>query len=394
MASLNLTPLNPNSTLADLETHQYQVNADTRGEVVANEFHDDPNLPGVIITEGNQLLGVISKRKFLEQMSQPYSLELYLHRPIRVLLEVMATDTLTLEQHCRIDQAVKHALSRSLDLLYEPILIVKDDQSLELLELHNLLLAQSKIFAQVNKLISHQKEQARQYADNLKKEQAKVKEYTRQLEQQQLEAQRRNQVLEMQQAKLSRQANAISQLNERFVQLGELLSFEGKETFVQMLSSVEAISDYTARIMKIGDRFNEELEAVNRATQLIERISQQVRNLSIQAALAANRPESGSSGQRSGLSRITTEIGNLGTKTFEATTEVNQIAYRFEHQIKDLTTAAQESETVARSLVQRSQQTQQALEELERLLNEYKEDTTSIDGHCSEYTKPEAGSVH
>ena len=389
------TPLNPNSTLADLETRQYQVDAETLGEVVANEFQENSNLPGVIIREDGQLLGVISRRKFLEQMSQPYSLELYLRRPIRVLLEVMEAETLILKEDCRIDKAVRQALNRSLDLLYEPIVVRKKDQSLELLELHNLLLAQSKIFAQVNKIINNQKEEARRYAENLKQEQAKVKEYTRQLEKEQLEAQRRNQVLEMQRAKLSRQANAISELNERFVQLGELLSEEGKQTFTQMLSSVEAISDYTARIMKIGDGFNQELESVNKATQLIERVSQQVRNLSIQAALVANRPQSNDgSGQMSGLSRITTEIGNLGTKTFEATNEVNQIAYRFQTQIEDLTNAAQESETVARSLVKRSQQTQQALEELERLINEYKQDNTTPEASSSAPEDAEVDSVH
>jgi len=377
--SSNSTHLNPNSTIAQLETHQYQVDADTFGEVVSTEFKNHPDLPGVIIKEGEAVLGVISRRKFLEQMSQPYSIELYLRRPIRVLLEVMETDALTLKEDSPINEAVKRALNRSLDLLYEPIIVQREDQSLELLELHHLLLAQSKIFAQVNKIINQQKEEARQYAENLKQEQAKVREYTRQLEQEQLEAQRRNQVLEMQRAKLSRQANAISELNERFVQLGELLSKEGKETFAQMLSSVEAISDSTARIINIGEGFREELEAVNSATQLIERVSQQVRNLSIQAALVANRPGSGTQGQMSGLSRITTEIGNLGSKTSEATTEVNQIAYRFKSQIEDLTNAAEESEDVARSLVRRSQQTQQALDELERLLNEHREEETTAD---------------
>ena len=198
--------------------------------------------------------------------------------------------------------------------------------------------------------------------------------------------QRRNQMLERQRAKLSRQANAISELNERFVQLGELLSQEGKETFAQMLSSVEAIADATNRIIKIGDGFNQELEAVNTATQLIERVSQQVRNLSIQAALVANRPQSGAQGQMSGLSRITTEIGNLGSKTFEATNEVNQIAYRFRDQIEELTEAAQESEEVARSLLLRSQQTQQALDQLERLINENREDSTEIDSSQVEST--------
>lgn len=392
MLSSNSTHLNPNSTIADLETHKYEVQADTLGEVVSQEFQDYQSLPGVIIKEGKTILGSISRRKFLEKMSQPYSIELYSRRPIRVLLEGIETDNLTLKQDCRIDQAVREALSRPVDLLYEPIIVIKEDESLELLELHDLLLAQSKIFAQVNKIINKQKEQARQYAENLKQEQGKVQEYTRQLEQEQLEAERRNQMLEMQRAKLSRQASAISELNERFVQLGELLSKEGRETFAQMLSSVEAISDCTNRIMKLGNGFHHELEAVNSATKLIERVSQQVRNLSIQAALVANRPQSGEQGQITGLSRITTEIGNLGNKTVEATTEVNQIAYRFKNQIEDLTEAAQESEDVARSLVKRSQQTQQALDELERLINEYKEDNTTIDySHGDPRTEREAG---
>ncbi len=385
MISSNPSPLNPSSTIADLETYQYQVDADTSGEVVANEFQDHPDLPGVIIKEGEDVLGVISRRKFLEQMSQPYSLELYLRRPIAVLLEVIQVQTLALPQNCPIDQAVRQALSRQLDVLYEPILVQKENLSLELLEVHHLLLAQSKIFAQVNKIVTQQREQAREYAENLRQEQEKVKAYASQLEQKQLEVEKRNEILEMQRAKLTRQANAISELNERFVQLGELLSKEGKETFAQMLNSVEAISGCTARIMKIGEGFNEELESVNGATKLIERVSQQVRNLSIQAALVANRPQSNAQGQMSGLSRITTEIGNLGNKTFEATNEVNQIAYRLRNQIQELTNAAQESEDTARSLVKRSQQTQQALSELERLINEYKEEEdTGFD-----YNQPE-----
>ena len=377
MSSSQSTSLQPTSTLNELQTYQYYVEAETLGEVVYNDFQDQPELPGVIIKEEEQVLGVISRRKFLEQMSQPYSLELYLRRPIRVLLEVMEAETLHLPHDCRIDQAVIKALNRPLELLYEPIVVVKKDQSVALLELHHLLLAHSKIFAQVNKIILKQKEKARQYAESLKQEQAKVEKYTRELETQQREVQRRNQMLELQQAKLSRQANAISELNQRFVQLGELLSQEGKETFSQMLKSVEAISDCTNQIMKIGNGFSEELEAVNGATESIERVSQQVRNLSIQAALVANRPQSGGGeGQMSGLSRITTEIGNLGGQTFEATNQVNQIAYRFRNQIEELTSAAQESEKVARSLVTRSQQTQQALEQLEQLINEYKNDDT------------------
>jgi len=124
MVSSNSTPFYPNSTLADLPTYQYQVDASTLGEVVSNEFQQDPKLPGVIIKQGEDAIGVISRRKFLEQMSQPYSLELYMRRPIRILLEVMASETLKLSHDCQIDQAVRKALNRSRDLVYEPIVVI------------------------------------------------------------------------------------------------------------------------------------------------------------------------------------------------------------------------------------------------------------------------------
>lgn len=365
------TQLSPSSTIAELPTHSFRIEANTLGEVVAEEFQNRPELPGVIVVEGTSVVGVVSRRKFLELMSLPYSLELYLQRSISVLLEAIESDSLRLQADCSIEKAVRQALNRPPELLYEPIVVIQADGSLELLELHLLLLAQSQIFAQVTAWMRQQKDEARKYASSLKQEEAKVREYTQKLKSEQAEVQRRNQILELQRAQLATQTQEISDINERFFRIGELLSSEGKRTFQDLIEGVEAICNCTERIVEIGKAFSGELETVNNATQLIDRVSQQVRHLSIQAALMANRAqEQEGSAQLVGFSNITSEIGSLGSKTFEATNQVNQIAGRFRFQIQELVEAARESESIARSVEKRTGYTRTALSELESLVLE------------------------
>lgn len=369
MFSQDVARLSLDTTLADLPTSKYTIEASALGQEIQDKLQHRPDLPGIIVVEGDRTLGIVSRRMFLELMSQPYSLELYLRRPIRILLDSITTDDpwLRLPGHCSLDFAVRQALNRTLDLLYEPIIVEGTDGEIAILELNVLLLAQSKVFSRAIARLNREKDRARQYAANLKIEQVKVKQFATRLQIEQREVRRRNQVLELQRAQLTSQAQEIGAYNERLVRIGQLLSLEGKRTFAEMLHSVDAIGESTQRINAIGKAFSDELETVNAATQLIERVSQQVRHLSMQAALIANRAQDEGDTHLAGFGNITSEIGSLGTKTFEATDRVNQIASRFRFQIQELLNAALESETVARALVERSHQTQAALQELETL---------------------------
>lgn len=76
---------NLSSTLQDQCLYDCQVDTSEIGEVVANFFNSNPLLPGVILTENNNFLGMISRQRFLERLSRPYSIELFLKRPLKVL---------------------------------------------------------------------------------------------------------------------------------------------------------------------------------------------------------------------------------------------------------------------------------------------------------------------
>lgn len=367
-----LPELTPNSTLADLPTYNYRVDIDILGQKVAQCFQENPQVPGVIVTELDRAIGAISRRKFFELMSRPYSLELYSRRPLRVMLEAIEIDDLRLLSNCSIEQAVRRALHRPPALLYEPIAVIDtEDESIGLLELHLLLLAQSQISARVNAMINQQKEKIHQYADNLRQEQARVNEYNHKLEQEQQQVERRNRTLQIQSVKLAKQKQKIIDLNERFIRLGHLLSTEGKKTFTNMEHSVEEICRCTTQIVAIAKGLSAQLENVNDATESIDRVSQQVRHLSIQAALITSRTHDEEGGiQLAGFSKIAKEISTLGRQALEATESVNRIASCLRLQIQELTDTARKSEGVARGLVENSQNTHNALNEFEKLLGE------------------------
>jgi hypothetical protein len=77
--------LTAESTLADLPSHNFQVDAAALGQVVDVHFEKYVNLPGVIVRDGPDLIGVISRQAFFQQMSRLFSREIYMRRPIRLV---------------------------------------------------------------------------------------------------------------------------------------------------------------------------------------------------------------------------------------------------------------------------------------------------------------------
>ncbi|HWB10299.1 MAG TPA: response regulator [Pirellulales bacterium] len=148
------------SKLADLPLDDFIVSADMAGEVVASVFDERPDLPGVIVIARNRVVGMISREKFLERLSRPYGLELYMRRPIQAMLDTVDLGHLELPGECGIHEAASVALSRPVDQVYEPIVVVLPDGRLRLLGIYILLQAQSRLLALANETIRRQKELA------------------------------------------------------------------------------------------------------------------------------------------------------------------------------------------------------------------------------------------
>ncbi len=142
------------STLQELTLYDFQVESSCLGEEVAQTFQDHRLLPGVILVEQGNLVGMISRRRFLEQMSKPYGLELFLKRPLNSLYRFASAEVLNLKGETLIVEAARRSLHRPAENLYEPIVVDLEAGIYRLLDVHQLLIAQSKIHELTTELLT------------------------------------------------------------------------------------------------------------------------------------------------------------------------------------------------------------------------------------------------
>jgi hypothetical protein len=137
-----------NNTLADVDSQSVIINTSHMAKRVEDIFDDDPELAGVIIIDEDdkQLLGMISRKRFMELYSKPFRKELHNKKPLKLLVRYEFDSPLCLQESDNIDQAVRIALSRPHDQMYEPIVVLTVNGGLKLIDMQVLLLELAKVY--------------------------------------------------------------------------------------------------------------------------------------------------------------------------------------------------------------------------------------------------------
>jgi signal transduction histidine kinase/DNA-binding NarL/FixJ family response regulator/HPt (histidine-containing phosphotransfer) domain-containing protein len=149
-------------TLGDLPASQLGVPPScTTGEIL-DLFDRHPEIPGVIVQDGSRLVGVLSRVKLMERLSQPFALELYRKRPIRVLHDTIDDAPDRFDASEPIPAAAQKALLRPANRVYEPVVVSHPDGRYSLLELQKLLMAQSRLLELANLEVQRRQEIAEQ----------------------------------------------------------------------------------------------------------------------------------------------------------------------------------------------------------------------------------------
>lgn len=143
------------STVEELSLYNTEVDINQPGEKLARLFEKSPLLPGVILTEHQDYYGMISRHRFFEYLSRPFGREVFIKRPIKSLYQFVQSDILLIPSDTLIVYAARRSLQRSPEMLYEPI-VVKKNETYWVLDLHELLVAQSKIHEIATKVIRQQ----------------------------------------------------------------------------------------------------------------------------------------------------------------------------------------------------------------------------------------------
>ena len=131
------------ATVGELPTWETHIEVICPGRNLTASFEREPLLPGVILTQNHRYRGMISRRRYFERMSRPYSQEIFTRRPIEILHSFLAADHLILAENTPIIQATRIALQRSPELVYEPVVVQFKSAGTEickLLDFHQLLL--------------------------------------------------------------------------------------------------------------------------------------------------------------------------------------------------------------------------------------------------------------
>lgn len=372
---IDLSQLTPDSILGNLPLHDFQVDLSTPTCIVTQRFEQQPDLPGVIVVNDSGLAGMISRQRFLEHMSRRFSQDLFSKRSIEVLLSFIPVEPLQLPDTCKIVDSAEKALTREGEVLYEPLVVSFRDGSFRLLDIHNLLLAQSQVLTIVHQTMQQQKRELQQLVEQLQQERSRAEEANRILETQQISIQERNQLLEQQKAEILKKSEEINQLNQRFIQVGQILSQEGKKAFQATFEGVDVISSNTDMMIEIGRALAAELETLRGASAQVKEVSKRARFLSLQAAVLTNQLGS----DLSGVNRITSDITKLSSEAFEAGQRMDETTSRLKYRMGELTKLAKDGATAAQSLLQKVARTEVAMAELEKLIEgEQTQKTSSI----------------
>ena len=156
ISEANLGELCLDSTLQELPLYDFYVEATDLGMQISQMLETNPLLPGVILTDRGEFAGMISRRRFLEFISRPFGRELFLKRPVRALYRFAETETLIFPSNTLIVDAARKSLLRSKELLYEPIVVQVSPKTYNLVDVHELLVAQSNIHELATKLLRQQ----------------------------------------------------------------------------------------------------------------------------------------------------------------------------------------------------------------------------------------------
>jgi PAS domain S-box-containing protein len=128
-------------TLGDLPMHSAHLSRRATGQDVSRLFDETPDLPGVIVQDDKKTLGLITRRRFLENLSKPLGRDVYLSRSIMVMREDMAPSALTLATSVSIEDAAQRALERGGEQIYDPILVLRADGKGAILDTPILMMA-------------------------------------------------------------------------------------------------------------------------------------------------------------------------------------------------------------------------------------------------------------
>ena len=140
-----MTSNNYIETLGEMPCFDYWVESNITLREIVKVFDSHPDLPGIIIRQAGQFYGMLSRDRCFELLGRPFGVELFLKLKASEFLQKAGNVPLVLASTARIQDAVRQALERSHDTMYDPLVMVLEDGRYRLVDMQTLLMAQGEL---------------------------------------------------------------------------------------------------------------------------------------------------------------------------------------------------------------------------------------------------------
>jgi signal transduction histidine kinase len=155
-------------TVRDLPFFDMLVDDSTIGSEVARLLQQT-SLPGVIVMEGNQFRGMVSRNQFFQKLGRPFGIEIYSSRPITSFLDSLSSPPLVMPSKTTIQNAAILCLSRPVGNVYDPFVVTELDKPPRLVDFLALIVKQTELLTAAQ-IEAHAQRAAAVSASNAKSE--------------------------------------------------------------------------------------------------------------------------------------------------------------------------------------------------------------------------------
>ncbi len=369
------SPVTFDSTLANVVSHDFEVTSTTLGQVVAQKFAQNLDLPGVIVTDNSHLLGMISRTQFREKINHSQQKDIYLNHPIQFLLDYLRTPPLLLSKDCQIIDAVKTILNRNKELIYEPIIVVFDQDKHRLIDVQDILLAQNRLVYKAQVQIEEQQSKLEESLQLVELEKKKCKEYFFYYKKQEKSLKSAYKYdLESKQKEWFKSVQKINQIYQEFKSVSQLVVTETSQVFSSISTSANLIQANDQPILEVSQSISRDLETIELASNMISNLLKQIHHLSVQASIIVHQAHTSSQG----YSKINSEINKMINEIITCNQQISKIATHFKFNVQKLQEVADNNEELLRAIYSKIQRGEMVIQELAQLVNQDEHNLTFL----------------
>jgi diguanylate cyclase (GGDEF)-like protein len=148
-SDLHSTPYPIPRILSELPYWNAYVNENIPVRNLIKVFDEFTHLPGIMVFQGDEMLGLITRVKTYEKVGRPFGVELFMKLKAAEFYKVTGESTLVLTGEDRVDKAIQAALEREDRDLYEPFVINCGDEY-RVISMYHLLHAQQALMEELN----------------------------------------------------------------------------------------------------------------------------------------------------------------------------------------------------------------------------------------------------